>query len=506
MKPEHDHNADCPPESSKEPPHSIFSRWQRITYVHVASLAAFASPVSSSIYLPAMLSIAKDLDVSLTKISWTITVFLVHPRVTHVSNNSDLLQVFQGLAPTIIGGFSDRVGRRPAYIICFTLFIASSIGLALQTNYVALLILRCVQSCGSSGTAVLSSAVVSDIATRQQRGSYIGLAALGSSLGPVLGPLIGGLLDHFLGWRSIFWFLAIFGGVMLLVYMCVMPETCRNVVGNGSIAPQNWNKPLISYLRRGNATSTAAVADLETPAKQRPGLFASIPIIFERESFLLLYFGGLVYAGSYMISVGLPQQLSSTYNYDSLQVSLCYIPIGLGSIIIRPVIGRLIDANYYRHARQLGVKLVKNQQQDIDGFPIEWARLQIALPLMYLAGAAIFSYSWVIEMPHPPLAVILVLLFLCGSLLAATFQVVTTLIIDVNPRSPAAASAAFQLVRCLLGAGGVALVTPLLNSLGSGWTGTYIVWIWIVLSLCWWSVVIWGPKWRVARQAEKSVV
>jgi MFS family permease len=148
-----------------------------------------------------MLSIAKDLDVSLTKISWIITVFLVFPRVTHVSNNSDLLQVFQGLAPTIISGFSDRVGRRPAYIICFTLFIASSNGLALQTNYLALLILRCVQSCGSSGTAVLSSAVVSDIATRQQRGSYISLPALGSSLSPVLGSLIGGLLDHFLGWR-----------------------------------------------------------------------------------------------------------------------------------------------------------------------------------------------------------------------------------------------------------------------------------------------------------------
>jgi MFS family permease len=167
----------------------------------VASLAAFASPVSSSIYLPAMLSIAKDLDVSLTKISWTITVFLVLLRVTHVSNNSDLLQVFQGLAPTIISGFSDRIGHRPAYIICLTLFIASSNGLALQTNYLALLNFRCVQSCGSSGTAVLSSAVVSNIATRQQRGSYISLAALGSSLSPVLGSLIGGLLDHFLGWK-----------------------------------------------------------------------------------------------------------------------------------------------------------------------------------------------------------------------------------------------------------------------------------------------------------------
>ena len=94
------------------------------------------------------------------------------------------IQIFQGLSPTIIGGISDRYGRRPAYLICFTLFIAANIGLALQTNYAALLVLRCLQSCGSSGTVALSNGTVSDLATRAERGRYIGLAALGSSLGP----------------------------------------------------------------------------------------------------------------------------------------------------------------------------------------------------------------------------------------------------------------------------------------------------------------------------------
>jgi hypothetical protein len=58
-------------------PHSIFPKWQRVTYVYIASLAAFSSPVSSNIYLPAMLSIAADLHVSLTKISLTITMYMV---------------------------------------------------------------------------------------------------------------------------------------------------------------------------------------------------------------------------------------------------------------------------------------------------------------------------------------------------------------------------------------------------------------------------------------------
>jgi hypothetical protein len=63
--------------SVPEPPHSVFPKWQRVTYVYIASLAAFVAPVSSNIYLPAMLSIADELNVSLAKINLTITCFMV---------------------------------------------------------------------------------------------------------------------------------------------------------------------------------------------------------------------------------------------------------------------------------------------------------------------------------------------------------------------------------------------------------------------------------------------
>src|SRR6201996_7525767 len=61
-----------------EPPYSIFPKWQRALYVYIASLAAFASPVSSGIYYPAMLTLAKDLNTSLTNISLTVTTYMVY--------------------------------------------------------------------------------------------------------------------------------------------------------------------------------------------------------------------------------------------------------------------------------------------------------------------------------------------------------------------------------------------------------------------------------------------
>jgi MFS family permease len=344
---------------------------------------------------------------------------------------------------------------------------------------------------------------VSDIATRQQRGSYIGLAALGSSMGPALGPLIGGLLDHFLGWRACFWFLAIYGGVMLLVYLVFMPETCRNVVGNGEVPAQTWNRPLVAYLRR--SKSTADVVGVELPSKTRPGFLAAIPITLEKESFLLLFFAGLVYAGYYIILTGLPQQLESTYHYNSIQIGLCYLPIGLGPLLVRPFIGRIMDANFRRHAHKLGKEVIADKQHDIDGFPVEWARLQISIVLIYLTSMAVIPYGWVMSLQHPPLPAILVLLFLMGTFLAATFQPVVALNIDINPRSPASATAASQFLRCLLGAGGAALVTPMLGSIGSGWTATVVAVVWLAMSLCWWAVVRWGPGWRSAKREYRDV-
>lgn len=73
----------------------------------------------------------------------------------------------------MIAGISDTAGRRPAYILCFTIYMLSNLALGLQNNYAALLVLRLTRSAGSSGTVALASGLVGDLATSSERGSYI---------------------------------------------------------------------------------------------------------------------------------------------------------------------------------------------------------------------------------------------------------------------------------------------------------------------------------------------
>ena len=59
------------------PPYSIFKPWQKKLIVFSASLGAVFSPMSTTIYLPALESIAGDLKVSNAEINLTVTTFLV---------------------------------------------------------------------------------------------------------------------------------------------------------------------------------------------------------------------------------------------------------------------------------------------------------------------------------------------------------------------------------------------------------------------------------------------
>ncbi|CAI4213656.1 unnamed protein product [Parascedosporium putredinis] len=79
----------------------------------------------------------------------------------------------QAVAPLFFGDLSDQVGRRPVYALTFLIYLGANIGLALQDNYAALMVLRALQSTGSSATVAIGNAVIADIATSAERGGYI---------------------------------------------------------------------------------------------------------------------------------------------------------------------------------------------------------------------------------------------------------------------------------------------------------------------------------------------
>jgi hypothetical protein len=63
--------------ASENEPFSIYTRNQKRLMVVFAAVAAFFSPLTANIYLPALNTLANDLNVSNSKITLTVTTYLV---------------------------------------------------------------------------------------------------------------------------------------------------------------------------------------------------------------------------------------------------------------------------------------------------------------------------------------------------------------------------------------------------------------------------------------------
>lgn len=408
----------------------------------------------------------------------------------------------------MIAGFSDGAGRRPAYIICFVIYLAANLGLALQDNYAALMVLRCLQSGGSSGTVALAQGVVGDLVTSAERGSYIAFASAPTVLGPLLSPIIGGALSESLGYHSVFWFLFIFAGITFILILLFMPETCRKVVGDGSVPPRGLSMSITDRIRFRNRARCGIPIDEEKQnalhknyKMQIPNPLSTLVVFTDLESTLILIAAGLSVACFYAISTGAATAFAATYGFSDILISLMFIPIGVGGIISAFTSGKMVDWNYRRHARKNNFPLTRNRQQDLTDFPIERARLEIALPLFFLGAVAVLGYGWVMD-HKVSLAGPVVLLFVMGYGLTAAFQVLNILMIDIYPGRPATVTAANNIARCELGAAATAAIVPMAKAMGNGWAYTVLALLFMGSSPCLFACARWGMRWRRERKEK----
>ncbi|RFU24180.1 hypothetical protein B7463_g12159, partial [Scytalidium lignicola] len=493
-----EHTEEPTEEPAEQKAYSSFTLWQKRSIILAATLGAFFSPFSAQIYFPALNTLSEELHVSPSKINLTITTYMI----------------LQGIAPSFVGAFSDNAGRRPAYIICFVIYIAADIALALQSNYVALLILRMVQSAGSSGTVALANAVVADCVTSAERGMYIGITSLTNILAPSIGPILGGIISQYAGWKWIFGFLAILATVFIILFVLFFPETCRSIVGDGTIPPPKWNRSIKNYIEERAKQPDYSERNARA-AKRRisfPNPLGTLIVLTQKSEGCVLFFAGIVYAGFYAIVSGLPSEFKDIYGYDDLKIGLCYLPMAGGSLLAAWTQGKFIDWSYRWEAKRLGMEVIKSSQQDLSKFPIEKARLQVALPVLLLCSIFTVAYGWILH-SRTTVAGPLIMLFLLGYTLIASTQSVNILIVDINPGKAGTVTAAFNLIRCLLGAGSTALIHPMTNAMGYGWTFTFIGLLYIALSPLLFIVMRWGPSWRkqsvernakIAREKEKK--
>ena len=179
----------------------------------IAVICAFAATgtLATNIFLPSLPSMAATLQVSSAAVTSAITVYLA---------------IF-AVGQLVVGPLSDRFGRRPVILIGLSLFVAGTIGCAFARDLPDLLIGRSIQASGGCAALVLSRAIARDLFDRQLT-RVMAAITVATAAAPGFSPLLGGALDHFLGWRSEFIFVAIFAVCTVTAYVSFVGETIRS--------------------------------------------------------------------------------------------------------------------------------------------------------------------------------------------------------------------------------------------------------------------------------------
>jgi MFS family permease len=509
------------PENARPEPYTIFSSRERRLIVGLLGTAMLISPLTATIYLPLLPLLSTHFRTSAEAINLTITVYII----------------FQALAPLFLASVSDHSGRRPIYLTTFALYTVASLGLALnESSYAALLALRALQSLGASAVLSVSYGTVADICVPAKRGKMLGPVLAAGNVGTCVGPIVGGWVAlESGGFHGAFWALVGFGGLMLAALALLIPETARNVVGNGNVKDSQWNQPLWSIFQQcwhnrstrkgkqtgndnhtarnnGDRTTTNTGNPENSLAKTKPtrslkftSPLSSIRVIFYPDTSLALWLSASSYALWYCIQTSIPSTFkASPYSFNELQVGLAYLPGSVGVILSMYLAGKVMDRNYKYTAAKIGFTVDKVSGDDLASFPIEQARSRGCAYLLVLSFGVMLGYGWSIER-HAPVAIPLILQLFQGFLATWFLQSFGALLVDAFPEMPSTAATAGNITRCALSAVAVAALQPLVNVLGKGWFFSLLGLLNGVGGLAAQTALRrWGMEWRRQRREKKQ--
>lgn len=164
-------------------------------------------------------------------------------------------------------------------------------------------------------------------------------------------------------------------------------------------------------------------------------------------------------------------------------------------------IGYLMDCNHkitereycIQHGLPIDTRITTKTHPD---FPIEIARMRNTWWITTLFVICTAAYGFSLD-TH--LAVPVILQFLIAYCSTAIFTINSALVIDLYPGASASATAVNNLMRCEIGAAGVAAIQPIIDELTAKWTFLLLAVITLHMIPLLLVEMRWGAGWRLER-------
>lgn len=175
------------------------------------------------ILTPFVFSFAFGLDIYIPIIPRMSQIFDTSPALIHLTLSLFLFTT--GVGQLVIGPLSDQYGRKLLFYVASALFAVGSLGCAFALDIAWLIGCRVVTALGACGMLVTSFALVRDLFSSNESAKMYSFLNGAIGISPTFAPILGGYLAVYMGWQSIFFFLALLGVFSMFVTKWFIKET-----------------------------------------------------------------------------------------------------------------------------------------------------------------------------------------------------------------------------------------------------------------------------------------
>ncbi|MGI6436186.1 MAG: MFS transporter [Syntrophomonadaceae bacterium] len=109
------------------------------------------------------------------------------------------------------GRLADMHGRRRFYRLGTILYTLFTLATAMADSMQMIIVFRLLQGLSSAMIFSTGMAILSSVYPPHKRGRALGYSVAVTYLGLTIGPVLGGMMNHYLGWRSIFYLTTLLG-------------------------------------------------------------------------------------------------------------------------------------------------------------------------------------------------------------------------------------------------------------------------------------------------------
>ena len=160
----------------------------QLSTILVVIITAFITTFTGSALNLSVPSIGSEFHASATMVGWIITGYILASAVLSVP----------------LGRLADLTGRKRILVAGIFIFTLCSGGAAFARSMSMLLLIRVIQGFGAAMIFSTNTAVLISAFSPEKRGKVLGYSIASTYIGLSAGPVVGGVLNHYLGWRSIF--------------------------------------------------------------------------------------------------------------------------------------------------------------------------------------------------------------------------------------------------------------------------------------------------------------